>query len=82
MLKWIVLNRTDYLHKNRFGVNNLQRLICHKTQQTNQPTNLYGAETWMVYKADGQRVHIYMMCHLHKILNVKWWQYILNEFIL
>ena len=22
-----------------FALNNLQRLICHKTQQTNQPTN-------------------------------------------
>ena len=34
MLNWIVWNRTDYLHKNGFGVNNLQRLILHKTQQT------------------------------------------------
>ena len=33
MLNWIVLNRTDYLHKNGFGINNLQRLIVHKTQQ-------------------------------------------------
>ena len=34
MLNWTVLNRTDYLHKNGFGINNLQKLICHKTQQT------------------------------------------------
>ena len=45
-------------------------------------TLLYGAETGMVYKADAQRHHIDMMCHLHEILNVKWWQYIPNKFIL
>ena len=39
MLNWIVLNRTDYLHKMDLALNNLQSLICHKTQQTNQPTN-------------------------------------------
>ena len=38
MLNWIVLNRTDYLHKMDLALNNLQRFICHKTQQTNQPT--------------------------------------------
>ena len=40
MLNRIVLNRTDYLHKMDLVLNNLQKLICHKTQQTNQPTNL------------------------------------------
>ena len=34
MLNWIVLNRTDYLFKMYLALNNLQRLICHKTQQT------------------------------------------------
>ena len=29
-------NRTDYLRKNGFVLNNLQRLICHKTKQTKQ----------------------------------------------
>ena len=38
MLNWIVLNRADYLHKMDLALNNLQMLICHKTQQTNQPT--------------------------------------------
>ena len=33
MLNWIVFNRTDYLHKMDLALNNLQRLICHKTQQ-------------------------------------------------
>ena len=37
MLNWIVLNRTDYLHKMDLTLNNLQRLICHKTQQTSKP---------------------------------------------
>ena len=36
MLNWIVLNRTDYLHKMDLELDNRQRLICHKTQQTNQ----------------------------------------------
>ena len=39
MLNWIVWNRADYLHINGFGVKKLQRLICHKIQPTNQPTN-------------------------------------------
>ena len=34
MGNWIVLNRTDYLHKMDLALNNLQGLICHKTQQT------------------------------------------------
>ena len=37
MLNWIVMNGTDYLHKMDLALNNLQRLICHKTQQTNKP---------------------------------------------
>ena len=36
MLNWIVWNRTDYLHKMDLALNNLQRLICYKTQTTNQ----------------------------------------------
>ena len=34
MLKWIVLNRTDFYIKMDLALNNQQRLICHKTQQT------------------------------------------------
>ena len=33
----LILNRTDYLRKMDLGLNNLQRLIGHKTQPTNQP---------------------------------------------
>ena len=36
MLNWIAFNRTDHLHKMDLALNNLQRLICHKTQQTKQ----------------------------------------------
>ena len=36
MLNWTVWNKTDYLHKMDLVLNNLQRLICHKTQPTNQ----------------------------------------------
>ena len=35
MLNWIALNRTDYI-KMDLALNNLQRLICYKTQQTKQ----------------------------------------------
>ena len=38
MLNWIVLNRTDYLHKMDLALNNIHRLICHKNQPTNQPS--------------------------------------------
>ena len=41
MLNWIVLYRTDYLHKMDLVLDNLQRLICHKTQPTNQPSEMY-----------------------------------------
>ena len=33
MLNWIVWNRTVYMYENRFGINNLQWLMCHKTKQ-------------------------------------------------
>ena len=32
MLNWIVWNKTVYLYKMDLALNNLQRLICHKTQ--------------------------------------------------
>ena len=32
LLNWIVWNRTIYMHKNGFGNNNLQWLMCHKTK--------------------------------------------------
>ena len=34
MLNWIVLNRTMIYIKMDLALNNIQRLICHKTQQT------------------------------------------------
>ena len=34
-LNWTVWNRTDYLYKIGLALNNLQKLICHKTQPTN-----------------------------------------------
>ena len=36
-LNWIVWNRTIFI-KMDLALNNLQRLICHKTQTTNQTT--------------------------------------------
>ena len=40
ILNWIVWNRTIFI-KMDLALNNLQRLICHKTQTTNQPTKEY-----------------------------------------
>ena len=37
MLNWIVWNRTFFI-KIDLALNNIQRLICHKIQPTNQPT--------------------------------------------
>ena len=38
MLNWIVWKRTDNLYKMDWALNNQQRLICHKIQDTHQPT--------------------------------------------
>ena len=38
MLNWIEIELTICI-KMDLALNNLQRLICHKTQPTNQPTN-------------------------------------------
>ena len=48
MLNWIVLNITDYLHKNELTLNNLQRLICHKTQQTKPNRKFLSSKTQLV----------------------------------
>ena len=41
MLNWIVLIEQSIYIEMDLAWNNLQRSICHETQQTNQPTNLY-----------------------------------------
>ena len=60
MLNWIVLNRTDYLHKMDLALNNLQRLICHKTQQNNK-TNQLGClpckVLYIILKMDKRETH-------------------------
>ena len=38
ILNWIVWNQTVYLYKMDLALNNLLKLICHKTQ-TNKQTN-------------------------------------------
>ena len=40
ILNWIVWNRTIFI-KMDLALNNLQRLICHKTQTTNQQIYFY-----------------------------------------
>ena len=37
MLNWIVWNRTVYIDKNGFGINNLQWLMCHQTKPNQNP---------------------------------------------
>ena len=41
MLNWNVINRTYYLYENGLALNNLQRLICHKNEPTNQPIKIF-----------------------------------------
>ena len=41
MLNWIVWNRTVYMHKNGFGINDLQWLMCQKTKP-NKPLSTTG----------------------------------------
>ena len=41
MLNWIVWNWTVYLYKMDLALNNLERLICHKTQTNKQDLSLY-----------------------------------------
>ena len=36
MLNWIVWNKTVYLYKNEFGINNLQGWYAITNKQTNQ----------------------------------------------
>ena len=39
MLNWIVWKRAVYMHKNGFGINNLQWLMYHKTKQNQAKPN-------------------------------------------
>ena len=50
MLNWIVWNKTVYMYKNGFGINNLQLLICHKTKPKQILRNGYRSQNspvWM-----------------------------------
>ena len=53
MLNWIVWNRTDNLYKMDLALNNIQELICHKTQTTKQPTKSQFGLMFRVF-ANGQ----------------------------
>ena len=46
MLNKIVWNRADYMYKMDLALNNLQRLICHKTHSTNQPCTNSTSYNW------------------------------------
>ena len=43
------------------ALNNLQRLICHKTQQNNQPTKWY-TKVDMALNKENQKKKIYGFC--------------------
>ena len=45
MLNWIVWNRTVYMYKNGFGINNLLWLMCHKTKPNKQTDECINHET-------------------------------------
>ena len=64
MLNWIVWNRTDYLHKIDLALNNLERLICPKSQRTNQTNHRNKKITSLVL--------LFQVCdNLHRMLNEK-----------
>ena len=56
MLNWIIWNRTIFI-KIDLALNNLQRLIWHKTQATNQQTNQPTNQTRSQNKWDSERIH-------------------------
>ena len=61
MLNWIVLNRTDYLHKNEFDVKKQQRLICHKNP-TNQPIKIYSYLPYIIKNAFTNKIQKWEEC--------------------
>ena len=46
MQNWIVRNRTVYMYKKGFGINNLQWLMCHKKKKP-KPNHLYLWWLWL-----------------------------------
>ena len=67
MLNWIVLNRTDYFHKVDLTFNNLQKLIYHKNQPTNQPTNQLRTcqKRWMIRRGAKKGLGISVLMAWH-----------------
>ena len=69
MLNWIVGNRTVYMYKNRFSINNIQWLMCHETKPNRTRPNLISDENW-------KKVRLYTMQYFlsemrgHQI----WWK--------
>ena len=47
-------------------LNNLQRLICHKTETTHPPTNSHRIHTY-IYIYTLTHTHIYIYTHTHRI---------------
>ena len=45
---WIIWNRIVYLYKMDLALNNLQKLICHKNQPTNEPLHNRDFETFSI----------------------------------
>ena len=53
-LHWIVWNRTVYMYKNGFGIDNLQWLMCHKTKPDQTEPN-QNAKEQRLYRYNRER---------------------------
>lgn len=45
-------------------------------------TLLYAGESWTLHKTQVKRIHAFIMRHLRKIMNIKWWQHVSNKEVL
>ena len=66
MLNWIVWNWTIFI-KMDLALNNLQRLIYHKTQATNEQQNVYFSYSYIIQV---------IKCMLHICIFVSFWLFI------
>ena len=67
MLNWIVWNRTVSLYKMELALNNLQCLICHKNQLTNQPIRVNRIDYILMNK---KWINSELDCEAYSSLNV------------
>ena len=75
MLNWIGWNRTICMKVN-LALNNKQRLICHKTQPTNQPTSIFRFFSLVFFYTVIYKVFLYNTNNFHTVV---WFQAFLSN---